>query len=277
MKKFRQFLKRLTIFDYLTILVVITSLIFLDFFIFKKEKWIKVEVRVTRPEWWWKSKNPPYWLVDQIKKGSAQYDTLGRKVAEVLEVRNYELGGNRKVVYLTLDVKVEVDKRKKKLKFEHRPLEIGKPVELEFGTIGFQGLVTFIEGIPDLRNWEDKIVEARVLAVSNIFPETLGVLPWKAEAIKVGDQMKDSQGRVIAKILAKKVLPAEKIVTTSDGRVLMRQDPVKKDVILKVKLKTFKQENINYYLDDIKVKVGSAIFLALPEIDILPEITKILE
>lgn len=266
-EKFWRFLQRLTIFDWLVILVVLAGFVFLALFIFKQEKWVKVEVKISKP----------YWFADKIQKADKQYDSLGRKITEVVDVRTYEWENEIKMIYLTLDLKTEVDKRKKRLKFNHQPLEIGKSIDLELGKIGTQALVTFIEGIPDTRVWEDKIVEVKVAHWSNIFPETLGMFPWRAEAIKIGNQMKDGQEKVIAEVLDKKVKPAEKIVTTADGQVLMRQDPIKKDVILTVKLKTFKQGGVSYYLDDFKVKIGNVILLALPNIDISPEITKILK
>lgn len=272
-----KFLRRLTVFDWLAISVVFLGLIFLGQFIFKKEKWVKIEVKVSRPELWGETLPPPYWLADRIKKGDEQYDSLGRKVAEVLDVRTYEWTRGKKIVYLSLNLRVEVDKRKRTLKFNQRPLEIGEEIDLELGEVGVQGLVTFVEGVPDTRVWEEKIVEVRIIEWFEVFPETLGTLPWRAEAIKVGDQVKDVQGGVAAEVLDKRVRPAEKIVKTADGRVFVRQDPIKKDVSLVLKLKTVKQAGVNYFLDEFKVKVGSTILLSLPEIDIWPEITRIIK
>ncbi len=89
--------------------------------------------------------------------------------------------------------------------------------------------------------------------------------------------MKDTRGRAIAEVIDKKVKAADKVVVSSDGRVFVRSDPLKKDVILTLKLQTVKHEGVNYFLDDIKIKVGHFIYLALPEIDIWPEITRIIE
>lgn len=268
--------KKLSIFDWLTLVIVIIGIVFVSFFIFKQEKWVRVEVKISPEQWWMESRYPPYWLVDYIKKGAKQYDSLGKNIAEVTGVKTYEWKDNRKIVYLTLNLKVEVNKRQKKISFNHKPLEIGQSIDLSFEMLGIQGLVTFIEGVSDLRIWEEKIVEARATQWSDIFPETMGILPWRADAINVGDQMKDSQGKVVAEVLAKNVKPAEKITTTSDGRTLLSYDPLKKDVFLTLKIKTFKQEDISYYLDDFKVKIGQSILLALPNIDIMPEITKII-
>lgn len=269
------FLRRLTVFDWLVVFVVLFGLVFLALFVFKEEKWVEVEVKISRPEWWWETKSPPSWLVDRIEKGDEQYDNLGRKVAEVLEIKSW--GSETKRTYLILNLKAEVDRRKKKLKFNHRPLEVGKPIELELGGVGAEGVVTFIEGMPDARVWEEKIVEARLIDYADVFPETLGVMPWKVEAIKIGDKMYDTQGGVVAEVLNKKVSPAEKIVKTSDGRVFVRQDPIKKDVALTLKLKTFKEKGINYFLDDTAVKVDNLVPLFLSNIDIYPVITKIVE
>ncbi len=277
MVKIKGFLKKLTVFDWLVVLVVLAGIIFLSTFIFKKENWVKVEVMVSQPEWWWEGELPPYWLADKIKEGDAQYNGLGEKVAEVIKIRVYEFEENRKKTYLVLNLRAEFNEREKKFVFNHQPLVIGKGIDLELGQSGFTGLITWIEGIEDNRIWEDKIVEARVTSWSDVFPETLGVMPWVAEAISVGDKMKDSQGGVIAEVLEKKVRPAEKIVTTQDGKILVGNDPVKKDVFLTLKIKTHKQNGINYFLEDEKVKINSAISLQLNKIDVLPVITKILE
>lgn len=272
-----QRLKRLTIFDWFVILVVLFGLVFLILFILKEERWVKVEVKISPKEWWRDSKGPPYWLGNLIREGDKQYDLLGRKTAEILEVKNYEWKMDRNFIYLTLNLKAEVDKRRKKLKFDHQPLEVGGQIDLQLGNIGMPGLVTYIEGMLDTRIWEEKIVETRVLDYIDIFPETLGVQPWKAEAINVGDQMKNTHGQVVAEILDKKIKPAEKITTTADGRIILGQDPIKKDVALVIKIKTFKQEGVDYFLDDIKIKIGESLFLSLPKVDIYPTITEILQ
>lgn len=275
-KIFFQRLKRLTIFDWFAVLAVFLTAVFLILFIFKQERWVRVDVGIFPEEWWRDNRPPPYWLTNSIHRGDKQYDVLGRETAEVIDVKNYQLGGGRTRTDLILNLKTEVDRRKRKLKFNHRPLEVGGPIDLTMGSIGTRGVITYIEGMPDPRVFEEKIVEARLVDRTTVFPETLGVQPWIAEVIKIGDQMRDSQGRVVAEILEKNIKPAEKIIVTSDGRVLVNQDPLKKDVSLVIKLDTLKQGETNYFLGEMKIKVDSVIFLALPKIDIDPVITKVL-
>ncbi len=274
---FKKTIKRLTIFDYISIALAMGIVIILGLFFFRRVEWVEVEVKIAPDDFFWTEREPPYWLANSINVGDQELDGLGRKVVEVLETRIYESAEDKKDIYLKLRLRAVRDSRKQQYLFKSKPLEVGSPIKLRFSQVFLTGLVTYIEGIPDTRVWEDKVVEARIVEWFDVFPETLGALPWKAEAVKIGDQMKDTRGRMVAEVLEKTVKPAEKIVVTADGRVFVRRDPIKKDVTLVVKLKTFEQEGVNYYLDDVKVKVGSSIPLFLPEVDIWPEITKIIE
>lgn len=281
-KLIKKTIKNLTIFDYISLGLVLGFMVVLGLFLSREVELIEVEMRVESDDIFWQKERPPYWLGNSVNVGDYELDGLGRKAVEVTDLRVYEgvrSGGlsEEKYIYLTLKVRAVKDSRKNQYLFKSKPLAVGSSIELRLSKVLITGLVTYVEGMPDTRVWEDKIVEARTAHWSEIFPDTLGLLPWRAEAIKVGDQMKDTRGRAVAEVLDRKIKPAEKIVVTADGRVLLRQDPLKKDVILTIKLKTYKQNGVNYYLDDLKVKVGSAVLLALPEIDIWPEITKIIE
>lgn len=269
-------------------LLFIVSLIFIVtfgiFLISRKKIWINVEVKISSSEWWWIQNNTPHWLADKIAVGDKQYDFFGQNVGEILEVRSYEWMNynstdsfsSQKNVYLNLKLKVDINKKKNQIKFLQQSVQIGKPIDLNFGSVGFPGLVTYIENIPDNRVWEEKVVEAKLLQYIDVYPETSGISNWRAEAIEIGSQMIDSRGNVIAEILDKKVKPAEKITVTSDGKALLISDPLKKDVLITVKIKTIKEGGTNYYLEDQKVKVGEIIFILLPNINIAPEITKII-
>lgn len=276
-KQYLNFLKRLSVFDWLVIFVVLMGLAFFSQFIFKEEKWIKIEVILAPREVLKGTEGLPYWLTDVIRKGDKQYGNLGKIEAEVLDVFAYELPGGRKISSLVLGLKVSINRNKQKYIFNNRPVQIGERIDLAVGNIGVQGLITYVEGVSDTRTWEEKIIEAKVTRYEEVFPETLGIDPWLAEAVKVGDQVIDTQGRVVGEIMEKRAVPSQKIVTTADGRVLIRQDPIKKDVTLVVKLNTLKQNSVNYFLNIYPVKVGSIIFLPLKEIDITLEITKIIE
>lgn len=264
----KKWLKKLTIFDWLIVFFILASLIFLSSFIFKKEKWLKVEVRIGPEQWWWDYKPAPYWVADSIKKGDAQFDSLGRKVAEVLETQIYEWGSTRKDVYLLLHLKVDYNKKKKIYQFNYQPVKIGKPLNLELGGVGLQSLVMSIEGFDPEGKKAVKIVEAKLESV----------YPWVAEEISVNDQMKDSQGKIMAEVLAKKIELADMTVTTDRGDVLARKDPLKRDVFLKLKLSVKESHGIYYFREGEEVKIGLPLWIQLPDVHIENAlITKILE
>jgi len=224
---------------------------------------------------WWDQREPPIWLPGKLGIGDVQKDGLGHVVAEVEDMTSW--GSVDRTTYLLLKAKVEEDKRTGKLKFNNQPLEVGRVIDLELGGVGTPALVTNIEGLPDPREWKNLIVEARMVEYVDVFPETIGVQPWKEEAVKIGDQMKDTRGRVVAEILDKKVKPADKIVVSDSGAVFIRPDPLKKDVTLLLRMKVFEQDGTYYFLDDSVVKIGTSFPLFLPEIDLWPEVTKIIK
>ncbi len=289
-EKIRKYIKntfsRLTLFDWISIALVAGVIVVLGIYFMRSWEWVEAEVKVSPPDIFRTDKDAPFWLANNLKKGDSETDSFGRKVAEIIDMRAIDvpnqsltnpISQNNKNVYIKVKLRAVKDRQKGTYQFKSKQLAVGSPIELRFPRVFLTGVVTFISGVPDNRIWEDKIVETRLVNLTNVFPETLGIQPWVADVIKIGDKMKDSQDRVVAEVLDKRISPAEKIVTTTDGRIFVGQDPIKKDVFLTLKLKTYKQEGVNYFLDNFKVKVDEDIILALPQIDLLPKITKILQ
>jgi len=265
--KFNQLIRRLSIFDFLIVFVLIASVVYASSFIFKKEKWLKVEIKVRPEEIWWDYKPVPYWVADSIKVGDMQYDSLGRKIAEVLATEIYESGGGKKDVYITTNLKVSYEKKKKIDRFNNQTVKIGKPLNLELGNVGLQGLVMFIEGVE--KNEEEVNMEVETLWL---------MLPsWLPEAISVGDQMKDNNGKVVAEVLEKEVNLAETTTVNDRGEILIKIDPLNRDVILKLRILAKRKEDIYYFREVQVVKVGNALWIKLPKIELHEvTITKIL-
>lgn len=275
-KLFKNLSSRLSMFDYLSFILIGCAIIFFILFFGRKVEWLEIEARVAPSDFFWSEKEPPFWLANSVHIGENETDSFGRKVVEILDAKVFESSGNKKDVFVKLKLQAVKDPRKNQYLFKNKPLSIGAPIELNLSQVFLAGVVTYIKGVPDTRIVEDKIIEARIIDVSDKFPETIGIYPWRSEAIQVGDKVKDTQERVVAEIIEKRVELADKTVITSDGRVLVAKDPLKRDVTLIIRLKTYNQDGINYFLDDYKVKVGSLIFLSLPKIDLWPEITKII-
>ncbi len=241
----------------------------------RKTEWKTVLIKVSPTNINWGGRSPN-WLADSLDIGMAERDGIGRKMAEITDVKMYERDADSKDLYLKVNLRTYFDSRKKQYNYKNQSLSIGKPITLELSGILVQGLVTDIDGSMQDKKMVEKIVEARLVNISDIFPETLGVQPWIADALSEGKEVKDNKGNTIAKILEKKVVPAEKITTNLSGTILLGTDPLKKDVYLKIWLLTWERKGIFYYFDDIKVKIDQLLPLFFDDITVFPVITKIL-
>lgn len=273
--KIHHTVKKFTLFDYLIIASIIFSIIFLLIFFVRNERWVQVELKISRPEQRWGGDSPPYWIADSIHKGFAQYDFAGRKIAEIIDIRSW--GSETKETWLVLNLKATVNKNQRILKFLYQSVAVGSNLDLEVNGVKIQGVITRIDGLPDQREKKKRTILFRLVDRNSTFLETLGVQPWKAEAISRGDTMRDTQGNVLAEILEVTVKPAEKTVITASGEVLVREDPRMKDVYIKATISTVISANAEYFLDDWLIKIDNELPLILPKINIYPKIISILE
>ena len=234
-----------------------------------KENWVKAEVRVvsTSTGWTYAGNAPPYWVGESFRDEDQEFDSSGKLIAEVLNVKKLELGGESKDVYLTCNLRVSKNRKTGKLEFKHKPLEIGGSVQLHLSNSYVYGLVTFVEGLKDERKEKELIIEAI----------WMNAFPCQAEAIPIGGKIENEPGEVIAEILDKKIELAEIAVTTDRGEVLARKNPTKRDVTLKIKMKVKEQGGVWYFYEHKKVKVGEGISLYLPGIDFHPMIKEIFD
>jgi len=241
--------------------------------LFQKSTYITADLFVTGGEWWWGTPSPPYWLGNPVSRGAVEYDIKGRKLVEVLSVEKFEEVGRTSMV---LQVRLLVSKNMltKKYRFKQNPLEIGTTISISPGSTQLYANVTGIEGIQLLGNTEKQRVVVRLF---NVFP-------WQADAIHVGDVMKNSSGEV-AKVLSKEVVIAEKTIVTENtqlssdvpGRrpgqlVLVKSDPLRRDVTMELEIAVRVINDQRYFGFTQTVKVGEYLYISLPSIFINPVI-----
>lgn len=263
--KLKKLFKKIGIFELIVGFLIVLVLVFVLFQTRSKKEWLKVEVKIASSYSWQSySNSPPFWLGESINVGDSEFNSQGKKIAEVLDIKTYELSPNdeieattRKDFYLTLNLQVDKDARTGKLKFKNQPLEIGAPIELHLKNTYFPALIL------NLENVQEK--ETLSLIIEGIW---LNTFPWNAEAIPVGGEMKDGMGNIVAKILDKQIFLADITVKTDDGRVLARKDPLKRDVFVKAQILVKKQGENFYFREDQKVKIGENLFLHFPEVDV---------
>lgn len=262
--KTKRLIKKIGVFEILVGLLFLLVLIFVMIQTRSKKEWVKAEVKISSPSWWQAYyTSPPFWLGESIKVGDKEFDSQGKIIAEVLEVKEYELTGKsgeiaREDFYLTLNLQASRNRKTGKLEFKYQPLEIGGPIELHLTDTYVYGLVTFIEGVPDER-------ETKEIIVKGIW---MNIFPWQAEVIPIGGKQEDGAGNVIAEILEKRIELSNMVVTTDDGRVLVRKNPTKRDVYITTRVLTKKQGGNLYFREDQKIKIGKNLFIQLPGIDV---------
>jgi len=260
----RRLFKKIGVFELIVGFLVILILVFVLLQTRSKKEWVKAEVKIA-PSYSWQSysNSPPFWLGESINVGDSEFNSRGRKIAEVLNIETYELSSDeaeattRKDFYLTLNLQIDKDIRTGKLKFKNQPLEIGAPIELHLKNTYFPGLILNLENVQ-----KEEITE---LIIEGIW---LNNFPWNAEAIPIGGEMKDGMGNVVAKILDKQISLADMVVTTDDGRVFVRKNPLKRDVSIKAQILVKKQGDNFYFREDQKVKIGENLFFHLPGVDV---------
>lgn len=268
--------KRVTLFDIIVFISVLCLLLFILIFFAKKDTWTTIEVKVRS----YPSSSggqldgaPNFWLAKNIKPGDSQKDSVGRKIAIIETVKRW--GDLTNETWITVNINARKDKTEV-LRFNYQDVAIGAPIKLQFGQYSIEGIVTHIDGMEDKRIKEDKIVKARIIDWSSKAIETLGVFPWIAASIHKGDKMVTLSGEVTAEIMSVDTQDADRIVTTSDGRLIMQKDHSRKDVYLTIKITTTKIEQTNFFLEDYPIKIDADIPLYFPAYKITPRITEIL-
>lgn len=256
------------------IIGIILCLFVFVLFIFQKKTYVTADLFISGGEWWWVTADPPYWLSNPVVQGASEYDLSGKKIVEVLQVEKFDQQA-RKTMLVRARLLVTKNFRTRKLRFKQIPLEIGSTIVISPGNIGMYANVVGIEGIQDISPQEEKVVVTR----------WYNVFPWQADAIHVGDVMKDGSGNVVAEVLRKDASIAEKTIVTENNQliygtptkqvgqlILLRADPLRRDVTLEVKIKVRSLENQMYFGVVQNIKIGETLFLSLPDIFINPTI-----
>ncbi len=263
------------LFDIFILVGVFLIIVLAIFFFWRRRQWVTVTVKLSPENIFWEEARTPLWLAAQLKPGLVGYDNLGRKQIILKKVISWA-DGKRAQVYLQLEFRAVYNSHSHLYRFSGQPLVIGGNLQANLAGIRIQGLIVGISGFSDWRQRQLLEVKARLSYTNNAFPNVAGVMPWVAESIHQGDKVYNWQGQVVAEVISKKVFPAKRVVTTSNGRVFLRPDPQRKEVLLYLRLVVHKVNGEYYYLDNIPVRVNTAIPLRLRKITLWPLVTKII-
>jgi hypothetical protein len=278
-QKSKKIVSKLKMLDWIVIVLVSGITLFLVISSLNQNRWVTIEFKVQptiayTPDI--DGLTNPYWVVDKITAGSTQYDSLGQKNLEILNVKRW--GFQNEDTWVKASVKAKYKPSQKKYTYLYQPLEIGRYIDLTINGAYIHGVITSIEGYADTRKTYTITVDTRLIDISTPYStSTRGVDPWVADAIEKGQTMKDTAGNIIAEILDVETKPAERVITTSDGRIVIGDDPLKRDVAMTIRLRVTKQNDTYFFLEDRPIKVGSAFPMFFKQMPLHPVVTQFLE
>lgn len=274
-------IKRIKIFDWILIGFSIIAVIVFIFLFFRKSTYLTVVVSVKDDSSfynnWWGDEGVKYWFASYFQKGQKERDGFGRSQAEVLNVYSYDRTATNKNVYLEVRLKTVYVRSTDSYTYKGSPVLVGSTIKLNLDKAYAEGIISNIEGSYNDLSKRKIIVEAQLREENSTFLGTAGTKEYVADAIKVGDVVKDSNGTTIMRILDKKISPAETTITTNIGQVLRGFDPVKKDVFLTIEIEADKVEEKYYFLYDIPILIDQPIPINTTTVSIFPVVTKFID
>lgn len=228
----------------LFLIILVTMGVFIARVLLQKDEYVTVELFASGGEWFWNNPDPPYWLTDPLQAGTKELDPQGNVLAEVLEVQKFE-NGDRKMLWMKVRLKVSKMNNSNQYQFRREPLQVGSLVYVAPNNIKVFCNVMWIEGMEELRTESEKVV-----TITN-----LGADKFTSEFIQVGDVMRDDDGNVLAEIIDKKIEQAQMVTADVNGIVKVQRNPLERDVTLKIRIKTLKSKDREYfsYFQPLKV------------------------
>ncbi len=253
----------------------LVSVILLRYFKTSTE-WITVTFKITDDNPLYATTYPSFEFAKNYKVGEAQNNELGIKEAEIIKVDSYQSSVDQFVVYVDINLKASYDKRLGMYKFKGKPLVFGETQTFTFPSVRFEGLVVFSPNSDRLEETSELIRVQGQLNYSRIsFSETDGVPEYIADQIVEGKVMTDSENNVLVRIVKVEKTPAERMVVTNDGKLILQKDPKLIDVKMTLDIKVKNMNGLLYYFDYKPLLVGSVISVDLKDVYIWPTVTKI--
>ena len=250
----KRLVKKMRVLDYLIAgFVVLIIGVFLFLRLSRKTEWINVLVRVQPDQLWWEA-NPAPWYTQSLVPNQKAYNSFGQQVAVINHVQSFETGDGRNEVLTEVKLKTSYNSFSHQYEYNYQPVLIGSSLGITFTKFSLSGMVM---GINTHLTYVYKNIEVRILAIH----------PWKISDLAKGLQAKDAAGNVIAEIQDINIQNAQ-VYQLDDayGRpfVIQSEDPTRKDVIMKLKIKTIKYNNVFYYIDGTPIKIGNQLSIQFP-------------
>ncbi len=253
--------------DFFIVLIIIVGFLLAGVFVKKvvqKDQYVTVEMLAAGGEWWWGTPPPYYWMYPAVTRGATEYDVLKRPVAEVLDIV-YQGLDNRKVAWMKVRLKVKRNLLTKTYTFKQTQVQVGKTITIAPNNVSMIGNIVSMEGQKPLWNAKDWVITGKLLRKHQ----------WEADALLVGDVMRDNDGKPVAEVLEKTVEQAQTVTVDWLGNTLLRRDPLFVDVTVKMKIRVQIDGDIAYFNFYQPVQPGQEVEIQLPSITIRPNIVTV--
>lgn len=257
LKKAVKLVKRNYFFSAILLVGLLVGLYIVFVVFFSKPRYAYVKLKVGQGLWWVNTARPNVWFADNIREGDIKYDILGRKQAEIIEVRKYPATQNSQFdVYITAKLKVGFNKRTGEYNFNRSILSVGAPIELQFPKVDVTGTVMEISPEP----FNEPFVEKIVYIVNQ--GGYLKDFPYRYDSIKIGDYYNDGRDKVFEVLDKKLEKNIWSIGNNLTGTIFEGEIDTNQNIIVKARVKLKERKGNLYYGEDNKVMVNSFINFA---------------
>ena len=161
--------------------------------------------------------------------------------------------------------KVTPSGRSKKYRFRREPLQIGTVIQVSPNNVHVNANVISIEGVGKIGEPVERIVIMRLY----------GIFPWHAEAMTVGSKMVDSNGDILAEIIDAQISQSQEFVSDDRGVGHVTINPLRSDVVIKIRVRGQRFEGIDYFAEFQPLKVGFFILFPFDNVNVEGVITGI--
>jgi len=273
----QKLLHKIKLFDIIIISLFLVIILSVSWLLLRTKKELKIVIKVTDVNTvdYKKKDSAEAWFANLLYAGLEQKDALGNVTAKITEVKTYDAPLGRKNVYLTLLINSVFCPGTRQYTYNGRNILIGAPIQLLMDKVSVGGFVTDVDGFK--RPYEQKklIITVQFFDFGQQITGLTGVLPYIPDSINIGDTEKDSLGNNIITVIKKEVEEAKKVTTTADGEVLLRRDPVRKDMYLTLEVKANRIDDRYFLFDDQPLLVDQPLGLNFEKVTVYPIITKI--
>lgn len=242
---------------FMAILMAIVIGVFVYFRISRQSEWITVAIAV-QPGTGWRTNELEPWYASAFKLNDAAFNSFGQKIAEITDVKTFETPQGKVDTIVVVSLKSSSEANRKQYTYNYQPVLVGKPIEILFRRVALNGVVVDIN---TPYTYIDKTIEIRLLSE----------FPWKIDVLTTGLTAKDYYGRTTAEILNVLSENAKSYqLTEKSGRqvIILSEDPYRRDVIMTLKIKAMRYNNVLYSSTGSPIKVGSDFQIQFPNVAI---------